>query len=101
LDSSDGILEVHNAFALPAAKILWKMMVGRLEEKDLANIKELLEKPERMTEGGSFDVSYRCGDCLEVQAYSVVPKEDPPSKEMQISFTSRPVCFRFCVSKRF
>jgi hypothetical protein len=28
LDSSDGILEVHNAFALPAAKILWKMIVS-------------------------------------------------------------------------
>jgi hypothetical protein len=54
VDSSDGILEVRNAFALPAAKIIWKMMVGRLEEKDLANMKELLEKAERMTEGGTF-----------------------------------------------
>jgi cytochrome P450 len=31
----------------------------------------------------------------------VVPGEDPPSKEMQISFTSRPAPFRFCISKRF
>jgi cytochrome P450 len=31
----------------------------------------------------------------------VVPGEDPPSKEMQISFTSGPAPFRFCISKRF
>jgi hypothetical protein len=36
-------------------------------KNDLRNMKQLLEKAERMTEGGRFSVSYRCGDCSEVQ----------------------------------
>jgi hypothetical protein len=48
------ILEGHNAFATPVAKIIWKMIVGRLDPADLAIIKEMMGKSELMIEAGTF-----------------------------------------------
>jgi hypothetical protein len=48
------ILEGHNAFATPVAKIIWKTIVGRLNPVDLVTIQEMMKKSELMIEAGTF-----------------------------------------------
>jgi hypothetical protein len=52
--NNSAILDGHNAFAIPVAKITWKMIVGRLDPVDLATMKELMKKSELMIEAGTF-----------------------------------------------
>jgi hypothetical protein len=49
-----GIVQVHNAFAVAATKILWKMVVGRLNNDDEYIMKKLLEKSEVVIDSGNF-----------------------------------------------
>jgi hypothetical protein len=53
-DDGGGIIQVRNAFAVTAAKIMWKMTVGRMNDEDGAILNKLLEKSEVMIEKGTF-----------------------------------------------
>jgi hypothetical protein len=54
LGDGGGILQVHNAFTVTAAKIMWTMTVGGMNDEDEAIMMKLLEKSDAMVEKGTY-----------------------------------------------